>query len=109
MAGSSPTAAAPARGSSRASSTAAGSDSSPMSAKAAAPSRAGSSATASSRFSRAPAPPDGRRCGRDRRAPMWLVLFGLALTFAVMLLFGGMEFDRGLLLLLYAGEHPQSA
>ena len=40
---------------------------------------------------------------------MWLVLLGLALTFAVMLLFGGMEFDRGLLLLVYAGAHPKTA
>jgi undecaprenyl-diphosphatase len=40
---------------------------------------------------------------------MWLVLIGLALTFAVMLLFGGMEFDRGLLLLVYAGDHPGAA
>jgi membrane-associated phospholipid phosphatase len=40
---------------------------------------------------------------------MWFVLFGLALTFAVMLAFGGMEFDRGLLLLIYAGGHPSMA
>lgn len=40
---------------------------------------------------------------------MRLVLIGLALTFAVMLAFGGMEFDRGLLLLAYAGEHPRLA
>jgi membrane-associated phospholipid phosphatase len=40
---------------------------------------------------------------------MWFVLIGLALAFTVMLLFGGMEFDRGLLLLFYAGTHPSLA
>ena len=40
---------------------------------------------------------------------MWLVLTGLAIACAVMLLFGGMEFDRGLLLLVYAGDHPRAA
>lgn len=40
---------------------------------------------------------------------MRLVLIGLTVTFAVMLAFGGMEFDRGLLLLAYAGEHPRMA
>jgi membrane-associated phospholipid phosphatase len=38
---------------------------------------------------------------------MWLVLIGLALAFAVMLAFGGMEFDRGLLLLVYQGDQPR--
>lgn len=40
---------------------------------------------------------------------MPLVLFALAIAFAVMLLFGGTEFDRGLLMLLYAGERPDLA
>ena len=34
---------------------------------------------------------------------MPIALIGLALAFAIMLLFGGMELDRGLLLLAYAG------
>ena len=40
---------------------------------------------------------------------MWIALIGLGLAWAVMLLFGGMEFDRGLLLLAYAGDQPQAA
>ena len=35
---------------------------------------------------------------------MWLALLGLVLAWAVMLLFGGMEFDRGLLLFAYASD-----
>ncbi|MGQ0590085.1 MAG: phosphatase PAP2 family protein [Sphingosinicella sp.] len=37
---------------------------------------------------------------------MYLALVGLALAWAAMLLFGGMEFDRGLLLVAYAGRDP---
>ena len=37
---------------------------------------------------------------------MPLVLFALAVTWTVMLLFGGMDFDRGLLDVLYAGDRP---
>jgi undecaprenyl-diphosphatase len=37
---------------------------------------------------------------------MPLALVALALAFAIMLLFGGMELDRGLLLLAYAGGEP---
>ena len=37
---------------------------------------------------------------------MGIALIGLALAWAVMLLFGAMEFDRGLLLFGYAGESP---
>ncbi|MGZ8361006.1 MAG: phosphatase PAP2 family protein [Allosphingosinicella sp.] len=40
---------------------------------------------------------------------MPLALVGLALAWAVMLLFGAMEFDRGLLLFFYAGERPTLA
>lgn len=40
---------------------------------------------------------------------MPFVLAGLALAWAVMLLFGGMEFDRGLLLYFYAGDAPRFA
>jgi membrane-associated phospholipid phosphatase len=40
---------------------------------------------------------------------MWLALLALILTWGVMLLFGGMEFDRGLLLLAYAGQEPRLA
>jgi len=40
---------------------------------------------------------------------MNVVLAALALAWAVMLLFGGMEFDRGLLLFFYAGEEPRLA
>ena len=40
---------------------------------------------------------------------MPLALLGLAVAYAVMLVFGGMEFDRGLLLLAYAGDHPRAA
>ena len=40
---------------------------------------------------------------------MPLALLGLILAWAVMLLFGGMEFDRGLLLLAYAGGDPRAA
>ena len=39
----------------------------------------------------------------------WLALAALALAWAVMLLFGAMEFDRGLLIMLYAGTHPHLA
>jgi membrane-associated phospholipid phosphatase len=35
---------------------------------------------------------------------MWLALLGLVLAWAVMLLFGGMEFDRGLLLFAFASD-----
>lgn len=38
---------------------------------------------------------------------MPFALAGLALAWAVMLLFGGLEFDRGLLMLTYAGDYPQ--
>jgi membrane-associated phospholipid phosphatase len=38
---------------------------------------------------------------------MPLALAGLALTWAAMLLFGGMEFDRGLLIVAYAGRDPK--
>ena len=37
---------------------------------------------------------------------MPMALAGLALAWAAMLLFGGMEFDRGLLLVAYAGRDP---
>ena len=37
---------------------------------------------------------------------MPFALVALALAWAVMLLLGGMEFDRGLLLYFYAGDHP---
>jgi membrane-associated phospholipid phosphatase len=37
---------------------------------------------------------------------MYLALAGLALAWAAMLLFGGMELDRGLLLVAYAGRDP---
>lgn len=37
---------------------------------------------------------------------MPLALVGLVLAWAVMLLFGAMEFDRGLLLFFYAGDRP---
>jgi len=37
---------------------------------------------------------------------MPFVLVALVLAWAIMLLFGGMEFDRGLLLYFYAGDHP---
>jgi undecaprenyl-diphosphatase len=40
---------------------------------------------------------------------MPLVLIGLALGWAVMLLFGGMQLDRALMILLYAGDHPALA
>lgn len=40
---------------------------------------------------------------------MPLALFALVLAWAVMLLFGGMELDRGLLLVGYAGDRPQLA
>ena len=36
-------------------------------------------------------------------------LIGLAIAWAVMLLFGAMEFDRGLLLYFYAGDQPEAA
>jgi undecaprenyl-diphosphatase len=39
----------------------------------------------------------------------WLALAALALAWVVMLLFGAMEFDRGLLIMLSAGTHPQLA
>ncbi len=38
---------------------------------------------------------------------MPLILFALLLAWAVMLLFGGGEFDRGLLILLYTGERAE--
>ena len=37
---------------------------------------------------------------------MPFALIGLAIAWTIMLLFGGMEFDRGLLLFAYAGQHP---
>lgn len=37
---------------------------------------------------------------------MYLALAGLVLAWAAMLLFGGLEFDRGLLVLAYAGRDP---
>ena len=37
---------------------------------------------------------------------MYLALAGLVLAWAAMLLFGGLEFDRGLLILAYAGRDP---
>jgi undecaprenyl-diphosphatase len=37
---------------------------------------------------------------------MPFALLGLALAWGVMLLFGGLEFDRGLLIFAYAGGHP---
>ncbi len=40
---------------------------------------------------------------------MKFTLFGLALAWLVALLFGAMEFDRGLLLLAYAGDDRQAA
>lgn len=40
---------------------------------------------------------------------MPFVLAGLVLAWAVMLLFGGLEFDRGLLLFFYAGDQPRLA
>ena len=40
---------------------------------------------------------------------MPLVLFGLALAWVVMLLFGGLELDRGLLVLLHGGDRPELA
>jgi len=40
---------------------------------------------------------------------MIFALFGLALAWGVMLLFGAMEFDRGLLLYFYAGDRPDLA
>jgi membrane-associated phospholipid phosphatase len=40
---------------------------------------------------------------------MPFVLAALVLAWAVMLLFGGMEFDRGLLLYFYAGDSPRFA
>ncbi len=39
----------------------------------------------------------------------YVVLIGLAAAFAVMLLFGGMELDRALLFLAYAGDRPEVA
>lgn len=41
--------------------------------------------------------------------PLPIVLLALALAWGVMLLFGGTGFDRGLLVLLYAGERPDLA
>lgn len=40
---------------------------------------------------------------------MPIALVGLALAWAVMLLFGAMEFDRGLLLFFYGGDRPTLA
>lgn len=37
---------------------------------------------------------------------MAFILFALIVAFAVMLLFGGLEMDSALLLVLYAGDHP---
>ena len=37
---------------------------------------------------------------------MYLALAGLVLAWAAMLLFGGLEFDRGLLILAYTGRDP---
>lgn len=37
---------------------------------------------------------------------MPFALIGLALAWGVMLLFGGLEFDRGLLIFAYVGRHP---
>ena len=38
---------------------------------------------------------------------MPFILFALVVAWAVMLLFGGMELDRGLLMVLYAGDRPE--
>lgn len=40
---------------------------------------------------------------------MWFALAGLVVAWAVMLLFGAMEFDRGLLVYFYAGDSPRLA
>ena len=40
---------------------------------------------------------------------MPIALFGLAIAWGVMLLFGGMELDRALLLLAYAGDREDVA
>ena len=40
---------------------------------------------------------------------MFFALLGLVIAWTVMLLFGAMEFDRGLLLFAYAGEHRGTA
>ena len=40
---------------------------------------------------------------------MPFVLFALAVAWAIMLLFGGMDLDRGMLALLYAGDRPNFA
>ena len=40
---------------------------------------------------------------------MPIALFGLAIAWAVMLLFGGMELDRALLLIAYAGDREDLA
>ncbi len=40
---------------------------------------------------------------------MPIALLGLAVAWSVMLLFGGMELDRALLLFAYAGEEPRAA
>ncbi len=40
---------------------------------------------------------------------MYFALLGLLVAWTVMLLFGGLEFDRGLMLFAYAGSHPGAA
>ena len=40
---------------------------------------------------------------------IYLALLGLVVAWTVMLLFGGLEFDRGLLIFAYAGDHPWAA
>jgi len=40
---------------------------------------------------------------------IYLALLGLVVAWAVMLLLGGLEFDRGLLIFAYAGDHPRAA
>ena len=40
---------------------------------------------------------------------IYVALLGLVVAWTVMLLFGGLEFDRGLLIFAYAGDHPWAA
>ncbi len=40
---------------------------------------------------------------------IYVALLGLIVAWTVMLLFGGLEFDRGLLIFAYAGDHPWAA
>jgi undecaprenyl-diphosphatase len=40
---------------------------------------------------------------------IFFALLGLVVAWTVMLLFGGLEFDRGLLIFAYAGDHPWAA